>query len=236
MRLLFSLIICITILSSCNSGTSEATAVENDNTTNSHKVVVKEIVQANAYTYLRVTENNQDVWMAVSKMNTKIGAKLYYNEAFPMKDFKSKDLDRFFESILFVQEISDKPIEAAPQMQADPHQQSMPKPKSNKADIQVDPVAGGISIAELFKNRENYEGKKVMIRGKAVKVNDGIMGQNWVHLQDGTADDGNFDLTVTTQETVTVGEVVTMEGTVVLNKDFGAGYSYELIIETAVLK
>jgi len=237
MRLLLSLIICITILSSCNTGTSEATAVENDSTTNSHKVIVKEVLQANAYTYLRVTENDQEVWMAVSKMDTEVGAELFYNEAYPMKDFKSKDLDRFFETILFVQEISDKPIAAKAQMEAsDPHQQGMQKPIANKADIQIDPIAGGISIAELYKNRTDYEGKKVIIRGKAVKVNNGIMGQNWVHLQDGTADNGNFDLTITTLEEVNVGDVVTFEGTVVLNKDFGAGYSYELIIEGGILK
>lgn len=236
MRLLLSMIICITILSSCNTGTSEATALNDETATSSHQVIVKEILQATAYTYLRVTENDQEYWMAVSKMDTKVGAELYYNEAFPMKDFKSKDLDRFFESILFVQEISDKPTEAKTQIQADPHQQSMQKPTANKADIKVEQIAGGITIAELYKNRKNYEGKKVMIRGKAVKVNNGIMGQNWVHLQDGTADNENFDLTLTSQETVTVGDVVTMEGIVVLNKDFGAGYSYELIIETAVLK
>jgi len=62
------------------------------------------------------------------------------------------------------------------------------------------------------------------------------MGKNWVHLQDGTADGNSFDLTITTQETVIVGETVTMEGIVVLNKDFGAGYAYEVIIESGLLK
>ncbi len=237
MKSLLSLIICITILSSCNTGTSEATAVENDTTTNSNKVIVKEVLQASAYTYLRVTENDLEAWMAVNKMDVKVGDELYYNEAYPMKDFKSKDLDRFFETILFVQEISDKPIAAKAQMQAsDPHQQGMQKPIVNKADIKIEAVAGGITIAELYKNRAQYAGTKVLLRGKAIKVNNGIMGQNWVHLQDGTDDNGNFDLTVTTQESVTVGDVATFEGMVVLNKDFGAGYSYELIIEGGILK
>lgn len=236
MRLLLSLIICLTILSSCNTGTSEATVVTEETASSSHQVIVKEILQANAYTYLLVTENEQDYWMAVPKMDATVGSKLYYNDAMEMRDFKSKDLDRFFESILFIQEISTNPIEAKTQVQKDPHQQSMQKPTANKAEIKVEAVEGGISIAELYKNRTNYEGKKVIIRGKAVKVNNGIMGQNWIHLQDGTENEGNFDLTVTTQETVTVNDIVTIEGIVVLNKDFGAGYSYELIIEDGQLK
>ena len=75
-----------------------------------------------------------------------------------------------------------------------------------------------------------------MVRGQVVKVNEGIMSLNWIHLQDGTDDAGNFDLTITTLETAKVGDIVTFEGTVILNKDFGAGYSYELILEEGSIK
>jgi hypothetical protein len=64
-----------------------------------------------------------------------------------------------------------------------------------------------------------------------VKVNNEVMDRNWVHIQDGTNDSGNFDLTVTTREFVKIDDVIEFEGTVVLNKDFGAGYFYELIME-----
>ena len=60
-----------------------------------------------------------------------------------------------------------------------------------------------------------------------------IMNRNWIHIQDGTAD--NHDLTITSQESIPLGHVVTFEGTVSLNKDFGAGYRYDLIIEDAVI-
>ena len=62
------------------------------------------------------------------------------------------------------------------------------------------------------------------------------MGKNWVHLQDGTGEPGNDDLLVTTQEEVAVGDVVVFEGTIVLNKDFGSGYSYEILMEEAKLQ
>ncbi len=96
---------------------------------------------------------------------------------------------------------------------------------------QVEPAEGAIQIAELMNNRSQYEGKTVKVTGKCVKVNAEIMGRNWIHLQDGSGE--NFDLTLTTDEAVEVGSIVTMEGTVALNKDFGAGYRYEVIMEDA---
>jgi hypothetical protein len=53
------------------------------------------------------------------------------------------------------------------------------------------------------------------------------MNRNWIHLKDGSMDD--YDLVVTSNEDVPVGSKVTIQADVVLNKDFGAGYKYELI-------
>jgi len=92
---------------------------------------------------------------------------------------------------------------------------------------------GGITIGELFANKKDYDGKTVRIRGKVVKVNSNIMGRNWVHLQDGTSAGDKFDLTVTTNESVNVGDVVTFEGVIALDKDFTAGYVYDVIMENA---
>jgi hypothetical protein len=61
------------------------------------------------------------------------------------------------------------------------------------------------------------------------------MNTNWVHIQDGTKSNNDFDLTVTTNDVTKVGDVVTFEGTVSLKKDFGAGYFYEVIVENAKL-
>ena len=65
------------------------------------------------------------------------------------------------------------------------------------------------------------------------------MGRNWVHLQDGTGnpDDNTHDLVVTTSlEPEADWDIITMEGLLTANKDFGSGYSYDVIIEDANLK
>ena len=59
------------------------------------------------------------------------------------------------------------------------------------------------------------------------------MGKNWIHIQDGTEFEDGFDLTVTTSGTATMGEIVTFEGKISLDKDFGYGYSYAVLMEDA---
>lgn len=93
------------------------------------------------------------------------------------------------------------------------------------------------SVANLHQNKAALVGKTITAQGKVVKVNNGIMGRNFVHIQDGSgkAADGSNDLLVTSTQTAAVGDQVTISGTVVLNRDFGAGYSYPLIIEQATI-
>ena len=63
------------------------------------------------------------------------------------------------------------------------------------------------------------------------------MGKNWIHLQDGSGNPmhNSHDLVVTTSETVEVDNIVTIEGTLAAEKDFGAGYKYAAIIEDAAI-
>jgi len=86
----------------------------------------------------------------------------------------------------------------------------------------------------VFAEKDALGGQKVTVRGKVVKVNAGIMNTNWLHVRDGSGAEGTNDLTVTTAGTVPgVGDTVLLTGTVALNKDFGMGYSYDVIVEDA---
>ena len=89
------------------------------------------------------------------------------------------------------------------------------------------------TVAALYKDKASLAGQVVRVQGKVVKVNKGIMGRNWLHLQDGTGDAKSNDLTVTSNEVANVGDQVTVTGKVAVDKDFGAGYMYGLILEEA---
>jgi predicted small lipoprotein YifL len=96
---------------------------------------------------------------------------------------------------------------------------------------------GGKTVAEVFADKDALAGQTVTVRGKVVKVNAGILGTNWVHVRDGSGGEGTNDLTVTTAGTVPgVGDTVLLTGTVGLNKDFGMGYTYDVIVENADVK
>lgn len=236
-RIFYALLI-VLIVASCNSKPNKESNEESQ--AGMHKVEVLETIDVSTYTYLRVKENKEEYWMAVTKRNVDVGGVYYYDSRVEMRDFESSELNKTFDVIYFVEEISDKPESHHSHMMP-PHGKDVsemhPKHENpkNAADIKIDPVEGGITIAELFKNREKYRGKKVLIKGKVVKVNAQIMNRNWVHLQDGTEDNGNFDLTITTNESVELNTVLTFEGRITLEKDFGAGYFYEVIMEDAKL-
>lgn len=89
------------------------------------------------------------------------------------------------------------------------------------------------TVAVLNKDKTALAGKTVSAQGKVVKVNNGIMGRNFVHVQDGTGDASNNNLIVTSKDTANVGDSVSVTGLVVVNRDFGGGYSYPLLIEDA---
>jgi len=93
---------------------------------------------------------------------------------------------------------------------------------------------GGKTVAEVFADKDALAGQSVTVRGKVVKVNAGILGTNWVHVRDGSGGEGTNDLTVTTSGDVPdVGDTVLLTGTVALNKDFGMGYTYDVMVENA---
>ena len=92
------------------------------------------------------------------------------------------------------------------------------------------------NIEALFAQKDKLSGQHIQVTGKVVKVNNGIMGKNFFHIQDGSGKAPANDLTVTTQDVVKVGDQVTVTGVVTVNRDFGAGYSYPLIVEEATVK
>jgi len=196
---------------------------------NVHKVTAEEVIQSSSYTYVRVTEDSKENWIAISKREVETGKSYYYEPSIEMNDFVSKELKRTFKSILFVDKFSDQPITNVKATMDNTSKGN--QPAVAKEGIKVEPVEGCITIADLYAKKDSYAGKTVKIRGEVVKFNAEIMGKNWIHLQDGTNSDGSFDITVTTSDVAKVGDVVTVEGSVTLKKDFGAGYFYEVIVE-----
>jgi hypothetical protein len=244
MRSLLILLVILAGFSGCVKKNKVPTA-QSTTDPSMHQVKVEEVIQTSQYTYLKVSENGTENWIAVNKQEAAAGETYYYNQELEMKNFNSKELNRTFETIYFVQGLSKEPITADMATPAGMGGMGMGGDMTakhtgkivleKKAGINIAPAAGSISIAQLWADKDKYSGKTIKIKGQVVKINEQVMGKNWIHIQDGSGDSGNFDLAVTTLDGMKMDDVVTFEGTITLNKDFGAGYFYEVIMEDAKL-
>jgi len=202
-----------------------------------HEVMITEIVQAPSYTYLKATENGSEIWMAINQSEIETGKKYYYSKPLEMSNFKSKELDRTFESILFINKLVADPEELTiKKMAPNANGTNQKTAPTRQEGLSIEPEEGGVTIEELYANKSSFVDKAVKVKGMVTKFNAGIMGRNWVHIQDGTGNDTSFDLAITTEDMVSAGQIVTFEGTVSLDKDFGYGYKYDLIVEKATLQ
>jgi hypothetical protein len=204
---------------------------------------VIETMNSGGYTYVQVDTGAEKVWAAAPEFQVKVGDPVVVPEGMPMANYHSKTLNRDFELVYFVDGIMVGGQTAAPA--ADPGQAKMPEghppltvqsAQQNGVDVSgIKKVEGGQTVADVFAGKAQLGGKDVKVRGKVVKFSPGIMGKNWIHLQDGTGKEGTNDLTITTSETVKVGDTVVVAGKVSTDKDFGYGYKYDVILEDAKL-
>lgn len=196
-----------------------------------HRVVVQEVLPAERYVYLRVQEGAQGYWIATRKMAAAPGEVFFYREGLRKTHFESKEYNRVFDEIILVSQLVPEAHGGAGMGTAAPVQPPMA--------AQTRPAAGSaagevprLRIAELVADPQRYAGQLVEVHGACVKLNANIMGRNWIHLRDGSRDD--YDLVLTAAEPVREGTHATFRARVGVNRDFGAGYVYALILEDGV--
>ena len=192
---------------------------------------VVETMDSGGYTYVQIENSGGKTWVAVPKTKIEKGQNISFTPGAEMKNFESKTLKRKFDSIIF-----SGGVKGQGGTEKSPGSKGSAVTVAEK--IKVDKATGpdAYTVAEIFKNSKQLQEKKVVVRGKVVKVSAGVMKKNWIHLQDGTGDAGSNDLVVTSDDLPKVGDVVTASGTLYNDKDFGGGYKYKVIIEKATIK
>ena len=250
--------IVLIILSSCNKGPKviqSSNSIENSDeskgifyeveskplkskqTVNSdmHMVVVMEVLKTTKYVYLKVKENEEQFWIAARKQDVNIGETYFYKGGLLKTNFESKEHNKVFDKIYLVTSLVQSnhgSNTSNGSLSAQGSVENINEASSTKEEIKSN-QSGSIKISELVKNYKEYEGKTVQISGKCVKINPNIMGINWIHIKDGSKDD--YDLVITSNTFVQEGSLITMKATVTLDKDFGAGYKYDLILENGTI-
>ena len=216
---------------------SVATVQEADSQTG----MVLETIDVDGYTYIRLDQAGQEVWLAGTPLVVSKGEFVRYSGEMMMQDFHSKTLDRTFPTILFVskvQRVAEGTETLSNELASAPDVASMHKNMASVAVTEIEPVSvepleGGKTIAEIFAENEQIVGQKVSLRAQVVKFSANILGKNWITLQDGTGTAPDDKLVVTSSETVAVGDELIVSGLVKTNVDIGAGYNYKVLLEEA---
>ncbi len=222
---------------------------------------VAEKIDVTQYSYLRLTrEGGAEVWAAVPKADVAVGATVTVHDPQLMRGFTSSTLGRQFDEIYFGSLEASAGSGAGMPGQSphgrNPNQPTgasgaVPPPSEGGSDPHRSPVAGGDdvkvgevacapgpngrSIAEVYAQKVELRGKRVRVCGVVVKAVPGVLGRTFVHVRDGSgaAGQGTHDLTLTTTERPEPGQTVLYEGEVAVDRDFGSGYRYPVLIEDA---
>lgn len=217
---------------------------------------VLETFDSGGYTYIRLGSDAGEKWVAAPQVKVTVGEDASFADGQVMQNFHSKTLNRTFEEIVFTGGVIGKgPTSESTGMGAGSFAEAMQGSGSNTmmnqagsmgsgkavvpfADLKIEKAVGenGYTVGEVYKKAADLNTQKVMVKGQVMKVSLNIMGKNWLHLQDGTGDPAgsSHDLVVTTSADVPEqGDIVTIEGTLAANKDFGFGYKYAVIVEDA---
>lgn len=209
---------------------------------------VAETMNSSVYTYILLDKKGGKIWVAVPEMQVSVGEEIVLEPGIEMVNFTSSTLNRTFEKIIFsAGPVSEKgePVEKNMEMPHGDLPMNMMKAPAGGGmgvripigDVKVEKATGqnAYTIAEVYEKKSGLCNNKILVRGKVVKVLPQILGKNWIHLQDGSGNEekGNYDLVVTSQDMPSVGDVITASGTVYTDKDFGAGYKYNVIVEGA---
>ena len=210
---------------------------------------VAETMDAGGYTYVLVDTGTNKIWAAAPQFPVKKGDAVSVSDSMPMTGFHSRTLNRDFDVVYFAGSIPVNGVDSnAPKLPPGhpaiggdagdklppnhpPVTGETPPPKMDFTGLK--PAKGGKTVAEIYVGSAKLVGESVTVRGKVVKYNADIMGKNWLHIQDGTGSVGDNDLLITSAGQAKLGDTVLVEGKVAINKDFGSGYKYRVMVEDA---
>lgn len=203
---------------------------------------IKEVISVSSYSYLRMATASGDKWVAVLKEDFTPGQTIDFAVNLVMRNFASKELNRTFDLIYFGQRQGKRSGNAESSAKDSP----IPAPATTVEEptatlstgltepLERVPGPQGKSVAEIFSQKASLVGTEVQVRGEVQKLTEGVMGTNFLHIQDGsgTPEKKNHDIVVLVKENPpAIGTRATFSATVKLNVDYGSGYSFPLLLD-----
>ncbi|MFK5976261.1 MAG: hypothetical protein QM493_07130 [Sulfurovum sp.] len=208
--------------------------------------IIKQIEDANEYLYAKVDENGTELWISIYKADVIVGDKIGYDKQAIMSPFRSNILKRDFKQMIFASSVKL------------PERLTKAKKMGDVVDLKDSPENMGIgmsaekkitemkpfvkkdsyTVSEIKMWRKELSGQTINLEANVFKISSNIMKMDWVHLGYGEYDRLKSDDLVFTAKhaTIKVGDKVVATGKVVVDKDFGFGYFYKVIIQESTFK
>lgn len=180
---------------------------------------VLEVINNRAYNYIHVQKDNGDkIWVVVMNTPATVGSRMSFLPGEKKKAVEIKALNRTFDTLYLSAGVMEEPL-------------------AYEAPVAKAKVTNVITVKDAFSKSAKLNKRKVIVRGKVVKISVGIMNRNWIHIQDGSGSESKKNNTVvcTSQDLAQVGDIITVSGTLAKDRDFGSGYKYSVIIEDATI-
>ena len=200
-----------------------------------HEVIIREIIPTSNNLFLKVEEGRDSYWLVTGLGSVKPGNRYYFNEAVVKRNFTNEELDREFDSIYMVSQLlPESRKNELKRIGFNPHAgntNAETNKISDKAESNTQTTK--VTLDEILEFPERYKDKSVIVSGICTKINVGIMERNWIHIKADPSE--TKGIVATSQNTVRVGDSLTLQAVVRLNKDFGAGYVYPILLEEAIL-
>ena len=207
------------LISGCVGCTkSPGTAPPSGGWANTAPTQVAQVVDRKTVQLLEVTQGSLRTWVLVPHVGAKAGDYILLGQGAARLDVEIPELGQRVPEVVDIKHARVVDLQTAQRTIA--------------AKSPRDAVAIGTIYAELAQRAD----KEIVVYGTVVKANDAI-GWMWVHLRDGTGDPsaGTDDLTVKTEQRVTVGQRVAFRGVLRSDVDLGFGYHYDALVEEGEL-
>jgi len=209
---------------------------------------ITEALTADKFTYFQLDTGSEKLWITSPLAKIQSGDKVSVTVKSPILNFHSKSLNRDFDAIYFVSEVladgknsvmenstmgmgsttgSDATAKSPMGNMHMPDMSTGMAAKSGPVE-NIEKVQDGKTVAEILASKAELAGQAIRIRGKVISYTANMLGKNWIHLKDSSSDQ---DIILTTYNEVKPGDIIVAQGQLVVDKDYGNGLKYEILLE-----
>ncbi|MDF1558335.1 MAG: hypothetical protein P1P80_09220 [ANME-2 cluster archaeon] len=187
---------------------------------------VNQSIDVSGYTYLEVTDGTGSLWVAGYTTSLENGTEVTASGSL-MKNFPSSSLGRTFEVLLLADSVSDGTTTTT---SGSPHGSDTNNAVTD--DINVTPVEGSTSIADIIANSATLSGQEVTVTAVVVKSTP-LINEVFLTLDDNSLDENTERLKARCPNTfaVAIGDTVVITATVLTDVDLGSGYFYPVLLQ-----